>query len=41
VRELRTSINVLAQQVQLLTLENQRLSQAADQRNHVTRIDRR
>ncbi|MFD9318331.1 hypothetical protein ACFWDQ_11595 [Streptomyces sp. NPDC060053] len=41
VRELRTSINVLAQQVQLLTLENQRLSEAADQRNRVTRIDRR
>lgn len=41
VRELRSSINVLAQQVQLLTLENQRLSTAADRSDRVTRIDRR
>ncbi|MFB6957553.1 hypothetical protein ACFCYB_10995 [Streptomyces sp. NPDC056309] len=41
VRELRSSINVLAQQVQLLTLENQRLSQAADRSDRITRIDRR
>ncbi|MFI6002499.1 hypothetical protein ACIA98_19170 [Streptomyces sp. NPDC051366] len=41
VRELRSSINVLAQQVQLLTLENQRLSKAADGSDRVTRIDRR
>ncbi|MFG2995467.1 hypothetical protein [Streptomyces sp. NPDC048340] len=40
VRELRSSINVLAQQVQLLTLENQRLFQAADRNDRVTRIDR-
>lgn len=41
VRELRSSINVLAQQVQLLTLENQRLSKVADRSDRVTRIDRR
>ncbi|QES47584.1 hypothetical protein DEJ50_06835 [Streptomyces venezuelae] len=41
VRELRSSINVLAQQVQLLTLENQRLSKAAERSDRVTRIDRR
>lgn len=41
VRELRSSINVLAQQVQLLALENQRLSMAADRSDRVTRIDRR
>ncbi|WP_320783663.1 hypothetical protein [Streptomyces sp. CRN 30] len=40
VRELRTSIDVLAQHVQYLTLENQRLTEANDQRNGVTRIDR-
>ncbi|MER7517857.1 hypothetical protein [Streptomyces sp. NPDC126499] len=39
VRELRSSINVLAQQVQLLTLENQRLSEAANRNDRVTRID--
>ncbi|GGT69485.1 hypothetical protein GCM10010207_80070 [Streptomyces atratus] len=39
VRELRSSINVLAQQVQLLTLENQRLSKAANRNDRVTRID--
>ncbi|WP_328308425.1 hypothetical protein OG432_05865 [Streptomyces sp. NBC_00442] len=41
VRELRSSINVLAQQVQFLTLENQRLSQASSHHDRVTRIDRR
>lgn len=41
VRELRSSINLLAQQVQLLTLENQRLSEATARSDHVTRIDRR
>ncbi|MET8326552.1 hypothetical protein [Streptomyces sp. NPDC005181] len=41
VRELRSSINVLAQQVQLLTLENQRLSRAADGSDRVARINRR
>jgi hypothetical protein len=40
-RELRASINVLAQHVQFLTLENQRLAEAADQRNRVTRIESR
>lgn len=40
VRELRTSINVLAQHVQFLTLENQRLLQANDQCGRVTRLDR-
>ncbi|MEU5093431.1 hypothetical protein [Streptomyces sp. NPDC020996] len=39
-RELRDSINVLAQHVQYLTLENQRLLQANDPRDRVTRIDR-
>nr|WTB11985.1 hypothetical protein OG546_49305 [Streptomyces antimycoticus] len=41
VRELRSSINVLAQQVQFLTLENQRLSQTSSHHDRVTRIDRR
>jgi hypothetical protein len=41
VRELRSSINVLAQQVQFLTLENQRLSQASSHHDRVTRIHRR
>ncbi|GGM11400.1 hypothetical protein GCM10010129_64280 [Streptomyces fumigatiscleroticus] len=41
VRELRQSINILAQQVQFLTLENQRLTEASDQRNRVTRIESR
>ncbi|AGP54400.1 hypothetical protein [Streptomyces rapamycinicus] len=41
VRELRSSINVLAQQVQFLTVENQRLSQAPSHHDRVTRIDRR
>ncbi|MGW4820338.1 hypothetical protein ACWEP4_15400 [Streptomyces sp. NPDC004227] len=41
VPELRSSLDVLAQHIQLLTLENQRLSKAADQNDRVTRIDRR
>ncbi|MFG2193418.1 hypothetical protein [Streptomyces sp. NPDC048639] len=41
VRELRASINVLAQHVQFLTLENQRLAEATDHHDRVTRIDGR
>ncbi|MFI0776994.1 hypothetical protein [Streptomyces sp. NPDC021212] len=41
VRELRESINVLAQRVQFLTLENQRLAEATDQSNRVARIQGR
>jgi hypothetical protein len=40
VRELRSSINVLAQQVQLLTLENQRLIQSAEHHARLTPIHR-
>ncbi|AEM88691.1 hypothetical protein [Streptomyces violaceusniger] len=40
VRELRFCINVLAQQVQFLTLENQRLAQSGAQSLEVTRINR-
>ncbi|MFE4514872.1 hypothetical protein ACFRMQ_11860 [Kitasatospora sp. NPDC056783] len=41
VRELRSSIDTLAQYAQFLTLENQRLSQAIECNARISRIDRR